>query len=958
MKTFFAHCFFLLAAGIVFSFPTFAQNKINFRGQVVDDTDAVIPGAKVILTATNGQARTVVADGSGAYAIPDVAPGLYQLKVEFDGFQPFAKSDLQITAATATFKVVMKIAEVSGEITVSAEDPLDTTDPTKNMNATVLDEKFIQDNLPDNEEDIRNYINGLVGGGGGQGGATIYVDGFTNGRLPSRENIMQIRINQNPFSAESATPGMGRVDIITKPGNDRWRGTFGFNLRNSALDARNAFALSKPNLDQNRYQFNFGGPLIQKKLSFLVNAERRSLSGFNTVNATTLDGPFTANVEAPNSSTFLGIRADYLLNPKNTLNVSYNRFGSASINREFAARFGGGGGFGGPGGGGGGFGGGFGGGGGNSYLLPERGSNSDNVNHTFQFGLTSILSPHVILESRLRLQRENSATTATTQGVAINVLDAFNGGGSTCCPNTRKENNLEWQEYLTWTRKQHTVKSGLQLQYGSFDVYNASNFNGTYTFSSLDQYRAVLNGERVNPGDPTSALVRPTQFTINQGDPSLRFSQYQAAWFVQDDWRIKPNFTLSLGVRHEFQANLSDKNNFAPRIGIAWSPSKDRKTTIRLGGGIFYSRLTDSLFENTLRYNGVAQQSIIIRNPVWLDPFAGDPTVLATSTLKRTIDPALRAPYNINLMGSIERQLPGGWVTSVTYNYTKGLHQFRSRNINAPLPETGLRPDPTQGNIYQIESSAKSEYQGVTFGVQRRLGKLFQVFSNYTYSHTNNDSDGALSVPMNNYDLSSEWGRAAMDRRHFAFIGGTINLPLGLRLSPFVTASSGSPFNITTGADNNGDTEINDRPAGIRRNTSLAASTYSLLSPQLQNYLTTYYPNGVNAVGPGSFNFNLGIAKSFGFGKREVAADAGAASNGPMRGGMGGGPRGGFGGPGMMGGGNESGRFNVQLSAQITNLFNRVNYGQYSGVLSSPYFGKSNSASGARQLEIGVRFSF
>ncbi|MFN7931172.1 MAG: hypothetical protein U0Y68_25240 [Blastocatellia bacterium] len=289
-------------------------------------------------------------------------------------------------------------------------------------------------------------------------------------------------------------------------------------------------------------------------------------------------------------------------------------------------------------------------------------------------------------------------------------------------------------EYLTWTHKQHTVKSGLQLQYGNFNVYNASNFNGTYTFSSLDQYRAVLNGERVNPNDPTSALVRPTQFTINQGDPSLQFSQYQAAWFVQDDWRLSPTLTLSLGVRHEFQGNLSDKNNFAPRLGIAWSPFKDRKTTIRLGGGIFYSRLTDSLFENTLRYNGIAQQSIIIRNPVWLDPFAGDATVLATSTLKRTIDPTLRAPYNINLMGSIERQLAGGWVTSVTYNYTRGLHQFRSRNINAPLPETGLRTDPTQGNIYQIEASAKSEYQGLTFGVQRRFGKLFQLFSNYTYA--------------------------------------------------------------------------------------------------------------------------------------------------------------------------------------------------------------------------------
>jgi hypothetical protein len=567
-----------------------------------------------------------------------------------------------------------------------------------------------------------------------------------------------------------------------------------------------------------------------------------------------------------------------------------------------------------------------------------------------QFGVTSILSPRLILESRARFQRENSNTTATTQGVAINVLDAFSGGGSTCCPMKRTENNLEWQELVTWTHKKHTVKGGLQLQYGSYDAYSASNFNGTYTFSSLVQYRAVLNGERIDPNDPTSALVRPTQFTINQGDPSLQFSQYQAAWFAQDDWRIKPNLTLSVGLRHEFQSNLSDKNNFAPRLGIAWSPFQDRKTTFRAGGGIFYSRLTDSLFENTLRYNGVAQQSIIIRNPVWLDPFVGDPTILATSTIKRVLDPALHAPYSLNLMGSVERQLPGGWVSTVTYNYTKGVHQFRARNINAPLPETGLRPDSTQGNIYQIESSAKSQYQGLTVSLQRRMGKLFQVFSNYTYSHTNNDADGPMSLPANNYDLSAEWGPAFTDRRHFAFIAGTVNLPKGIRLSPFITASSGTPFNITTGADNNGDTEINDRPAGISRNASLAASSYALLPANLQQYLTTYYPNGVSAIGPGSFNFNINIAKTFSFGKRETSS----AQSMPE---MGGGPRGGFRG-GMLGGGGESGRFNLQLSAQVTNVLNHVNYGQYSGVLSSPYFGRSNSASGARQLEVGVRFSF
>ncbi len=950
MKRLFTQCLLAFPLSLMLLLPLFAQSKLSLRGQVVDDVDAVIPGAKITLTSASGQPRTVVSEGDGSFMIPEILPGAYQLNVTFDGFKPHVDNALQITATQAPLKVVMKVAEVDIVTTISAQDPADTTDPEKNMNAIVLEKDFIE-TLPDNEEDLRAYLNGIVGTGGGgasggQGGATIYVDGFTNGRLPSRENILQIRVNQNPFSAESSTPGMGRVDIVTKPGNDQWRGTFGFNFRNSALDARNAFAATKPELGQNRLQFNLGGPLVKKKISFFLNVERRSLDGSNNVNATTLDGLYTTNVKAPSNNTFFNLRTDFLLNDRNTLNVSYNRFGSTSLNREFAVRFGG-------------FGGGGGGGNnlssGGTYLLPERGSNAENTNHTLQLGETFIINPHLILESRLRYQREASNVTAVSQGVAINVLDAFNGGGSTCCLSTRQENNLEWQEYLTFTHKKHTIKSGLQLQYGSYDVYNASNFNGTFTFSSLDQYRAVLSGERVDPNDPTSALVRPTQFTINQGDPQLSFSQTQASWFAQDDWRIKPNFTLSVGLRHEFQSNLSDKNNFAPRVGIAWSPFKDRKTTIRLGGGIFYSRLTDSLYENTLRYNGVAQQSIIIRNPQWPDPLAGEPTINAARTIIRTLDPALKTPYTINLMGSVERQLAGGWVSSLTYNYTKGLHQFRARNINAPFADTGLRPDPTQGNIYQIESSAKSEYQGLTIGLQRRFGKLFQLFSNYTYSHTNSDSDGPMSLPTNNYDLRSEWGPALTDRRHAAFVGGSITLPKGFRLAPFITASSGSPFNITTGSDDNGDTEINDRPAGISRNSGLSLSQYSLLPTSLQQYLTTYYPNGVNAVGPGSFNVNLNLSKTFSFGTREGGA-APAMSGGP--GGMGGGPRGGMGGGMFGGGGSESGRFNLQLSPQVTNLLNHVNYGQYSGVLSSPYFGKSNSAGGARQLEVGLRFSF
>jgi outer membrane receptor for ferrienterochelin and colicin len=970
--------------------PLYAQNAVALRGQVVDETGAVIPGAQITLVSVDGRRRAAKANAAGEFVIANLAAGDYQLTATFKGFQPYADNSLHLTGADAPLKITLAVAPVQTETTVNADQPGVSVEPENNMNSTVLDEQFIQ-TLPDNEDDMLAFLQAMAGPAaagamGGQGGAQIYVDGFTGGRLPPRDAILQIRINQNPFSAESSTPGIGRIDIITKPGRDSWRGTFSFYARNSALDSRNAFALVKPDLNQDRYQFSLGGPLIAKKLSFFLNAERRSLDGDNATVARTLDGPFVANVNAPSGSDFFGLRLDYLLNGKNTLNAGYNRFGSSAKNREFGVRFGGG----------------FGGGAatGSSFLLPERGSNSDNTNHTLQLTETSIINTRLILESRLRYQHEKSDATADTTGVAINVLDAFNGGGSTCCPSDRRQDSLEWQDYLTWTRKKHTLKGGIQLQYDNIRDYSASNFNGAFTFSSLAQYGAVLSGARVDPNDPNSPPVTPTQFTINQGNPFVRFNQYQAAWFVQDDWRFRPNLTISLGLRHEFQTHVNDQKNFAPRLGVAWSPFKDRKTTIRVGGGVFYSRLTDNLYEDALRFDGVTQQSILIRNPSWPDPFAGGATIDASRTIIRILDPTLRVPYTINFTGSVEHQFARGWVGSVTYIYARGLHQFRSRDINAPSPDTGLRPDPAQGGVYQIESSASSLYQGVMFSAQRRLGKLFQLFSNYTYSHTLSDSDGALSLPADNYNLRPEWGPASTNRRHFLFVGGSVTLPHGFRLNPFLTASSGSPFNITTGSDNNGDGQVNDRPAGLARNSDLPASLYSLIPNRciagcqpggtptlLQDYLLANFPNGVTAIGPGSVNFNLSVSRTFSFGHRGNATAQNNAGGGPDASGVGGppsggGPGGGFGGPGGPGGGfggrgrgGSSGgrgggsggrgggasgdeRFDLQLIAQITNLFNHVNYGQYSGVLSSPFFDKASGAAGARAFELGLRFNF
>ena len=987
-------CHTLLGVVLLASTP-WGQTAGTLRGQVVDETGAVIPGAKVVLAAVvDGKKREAVTNAKGEFAIPNLPAGAYDLLVEFKGFQPHVESGIKAPPANEPLKIVLTIAAVSEATDIPAEGKGVSVEPDQNLTGIVLDEKMIQEILPETEEEMVEFLQALAGG---TGNAQIVIDGFRGGRLPPREAIMQVRINQNLFSPEfsGGGGGDGRIEIITRPGNGQWRGNITFGFRNSALDARNAFALVKPELDQQRYAFNVGGPLIRKRLDFSLNVDWTPTHGSGLVSATTLAGLFTANVPAPSENRGLSFRAGLLINPKNTLNINYNYRGSERTNSEFATGFGGGS-FGGFGGGGGGFGGGGGGGGGGrggggatssasgSLMLPERASNTESANHSLSFSETFLINARLMHETRLRLQRDTSATAPVTQAVAIDVLDAFQGGGSTKSSDGLTT-SFEFQDSLTVTFKKHTVKVGLQVEHEYVRNLSASNFNGAYIFSSLDQYRRALNGEP----------ARDTQFTLNRGEPLLRYSQYEASWYVNDDIRVSPSLTVSLGLRHEFQAHLDDKLNLAPRFSIAWSPFQNRKTVVRAGGGIFFNRLSASAYANTLRYDNQTQQTLTIFNPVYLNPLPADLSALnpnvnvrQQSTTREVLDPNLRAPYNTNGMFSLEQQLPKALVATVSYSLNRGIHLFRTRNVNAPLLDTGERPDPAQGNINATESAGKSTRHELAFGLSRRFNTRSIFFGAYRLAWAKDDG----GFPADNYNLRPEWARSSGDRRHSFNLMLMVNLPWGIRFTPNLFINSGAPFNITTGLDDNRDTQFNDRPAGIGRNADLPASLYALIprperrvsvagGPALPliDYLRTYYPNGLRAEGPGSFNANLGFSKTFGFGARNgrqarrgpgdgdpgiFGGETGGPGGGRMgpggmgggRGGMGGGGRGGMGGP--PGGGAESARFTLRLNATITNVFNHVNFGQYSGTLGSPYLGRPSNASAPRQFNLTLTSTF
>jgi uncharacterized membrane protein YgcG len=1006
------HILVIALALLAFDWQALAQS-VTLRGSVMDELDAVIPGAKVTLRDANGKERTATTDALGNFVFSNVPAGIYSVAGEFTGFTPQLLKDITLPLGTP-LKLRLTVALVGDSVTTNLNDTAVNVEPDQNLTATVLGEEFIQ-NLPDNEDDLRNYLQALAGPGAGNGqGAQIIVDGFQNTqRLPPREAIMQIRMNNNPFSPEFSSNGSNRIEIITRPGYGDWRGNLGWNFRSSSLNARNAFALTRPELLSNNINYFLGGPILKKKLSVNFFGNRSNSDGSTNTFAKTLEGNFIANVPSESVNTFFGQRGDYLISKNNTLNFGYNYSRNEALNQEFSA---GGGGrfafFGGGGGGGGG--GGFGGGGSNNRL-PESASNRNNSSHNIRIGDTWVMNPKLLHETRFQYQRDTRNQTAVTDALAITVLDSFIGGGSTCCPNRATNENIEFQDYLTFTSKgsKHTIKGGFQAEWDRISDFSQSNFNGSFTFSNLDQYRRAVASLALDPATtPIPMDARATQFTLNRGTSEIGYSMFRGSWFVNDDWRISPTLTLSYGMRHEFQQYLQDKINFAPRFGIAWSPFKSRKTTFRFGGGVFYDRLRTNQYENSIRFAGQLQQSFTVANAIFgrtLTEVLARNTLSANTRANTTTRPLaadLKAPYDLNSSFSVEQQLPKGLTGSFTYSFSRGINQFRTRNINAPFLVNGVQtfPFPELGGqqVLQVESSAINETNRLIFQLNRRMGRV-TAFGSYSLGWAKSNGDG---IPADSYNLASEWGRASFDRRHNFNVGSFLTLPQNFRLNLIAIASSGSPFNITTGVDGNRDRSITDRPLlnglPMPRNSDLLPSQYAqfagrMICPPgadcsaratnptplipLVQFLQQVYPNGVRAQSPGMFDMTASLSKTIGFGKpkNNVTAQGRAGGDqmgggrgerggrGPGGGGFGGpggGMRGGGGGPGGgpmmmgMGGGGESSRYTVTFTVNASNIFNRVNLSPYSGTLGSSFFGRSSNASSARQVDISVRFGF
>ena len=928
-----------------------AQSTGTLRGQVVDPSGAVVPNATVAILQSGGPTYSGKTNNAGNYEIGNLPAGSYTVTANAEGFTAFIQNGVQVTAGQAArFNIALEILVEQQNVNVEEQSQQVQVNPQNNASALVLSGKDLEA-LPDDPDELQSDLEALAGPSAGPDGGQLYIDGFTAGQLPPKSSIREIRINQNPFSAEYDKLGYGRIEIFTKPGTDKFHGQFSVVGNDSPFNSRNPFlgdAAQSP-YDSVIYMGNIGGP-INKKASFFFDVQRRNIDEIAVVNAPAID--FTQSVPNPRTRTNLSPRIDYQLTPNNSISARYQYYRDTWRNAGVGG-----------------------------LVLPEAGYNTFSTEHTLQVTDTQVIGAKAVNETRFQYLHDTDNQNPISNAVGIDVLGAFVGGGAASGTQTSHEDHYEIQNYTSISAGKHFVKFGARVRAVHDVSTSGSGFNGTYTFATLDDY--------------TSPTPTPSQLSINASGvannsvPSVTVNLVDAGLYIQDDWKVRPTLTLSAGLRFETQNDIHDHADWGPRIGFAWGiggRGKAPKTVLRGGFGLFYDRFSDNLVATTYRFNGVTEQQFVVNNPQYIVP---PPIPMSSSTLEATyqISPNLRSPYIIQTALSLERQITKSANATLTYLNSRGVHGLMSTIPNSPEPDPPVYPfGGTYDPIVQYSSVGFFRQNQLIASVNFAAGSRLSFHGFYSLNYANSDPIGSsgfggsftTNYPSDSHDVHLDYGRAAFAIRNRVFFGGTISLPFALRLSPFLVFNSGSPYNVTFGEDLANDLQFNVRPAFAANPTGVCVSPLASChytqptTPADQipiNYLT----------GPDQFTVNFRLAKTFGFGPELKSGAAGQGAGSPSGhnpvphagggGGMvgfgGGGPGGGHGG-GMFGAAPTGRRYNLTFSINARNAFNRVNPGTPIGVVSSPNFGQSislaggpfSSAAANRKLELQAMFSF
>ncbi|HTZ75328.1 MAG TPA: carboxypeptidase regulatory-like domain-containing protein [Candidatus Aquilonibacter sp.] len=992
-------CFALfLVAGVIQA----QSGTGTLRGTVTDPSGAAVVGATVTATSSSGQATTVTSNATGAYEFRGLAAGQYQVTTNAAGFQQFQNPAVTVAAGAAkTLDIPLAIEIEQQQVQVNAESQSLSVAPENNASAIVLSGSDL-DALPDDPDELQADLQALAGPSLGPNGGQMYIDGFTAGELPPKSQIREIRINSNPFSAEYDSLGYGRIEIFTKAGGGQTHGSFFVMGNSKGLNTADPYALGAvPGYDTVQYNGNIGGSL-GKNTSYFITAQQRrindaELGDLYTQSTATAQESGLA-ISNPRIRTQISPQIAFNPSKNNTLTIRYQYSRDHEENDGVS-----------------------------EFVAPTEAYNTTSYENSIQISDTQVYGANLVMDTRFQFNGEHSNQTPLSTAVNIDVPGYVNLGGYPSGFNSTTTQNYELQNYFTFTHGNHTLNFGVRWRDSQSDGTETAGSNGAFSFQNYTTFQQAELYLNEYPGEPVPTADLPYQFTQtiapNGGFASL--NMFDAGAFIQDDYKWRPNITISTGLRFESQTDIPDHRDWAPREAIAWGIGKTKTGSpafvLRGGWGMFYNRFSTGNLLMLQRYNGIKQVSYLVTDPTVLaESFPSAPSQLTTApgltpTLYQ-LGPNFHTPYTMEAAASIEHQLTRNTTVTVNYLNGRGVKQLYTTDINAPsfasdfnLTDPADRPNGILENVNQYTSGGifKQNVLSTSFSVRATNRLTLNGYYSLTYANA------TANQVMFWQDPSLDYGRATFATRDRVFVGGTLNLPYGFTLSPFVTANSGAPYNVTGSNDWTGNNLYN-RPTLTTATVdnkyvfSLPGAPGTNLCNGFSSGSTCIAANGTGPAltlaqvaqelvpvnyltGPGNFSFNLRVAKVFAFGRpREVATNQApgqggrggpggfgggppGGGRGPEGGGGGGRGGGGFGGGGFGGGrggfggrgGASNHRYTLTLSANARNLLNIVNPGTPQGSDNSPYFGKSTSlvAAGAtttynRQISLQAIFNF
>jgi hypothetical protein len=910
MKLFFVVAASFAALAIPHAFAETPCRGTALTGTVRDTTQALVPGAAVQLDGSNLDGSGKVVSGpDGAFRFPCVSDGAHRLSASEGGF---ATLDVKVaTPHGGELKLILKLKEVESEVDVSEGDGAANSAASSGPTQTISGSRL--QSLADDPDDLQRELQQLAAvGGGSPANATIAVDGFQgSSSLPPKGSIAYIQVNPDLFSAQYREPPFegGRIEIYTKPGQTAFHGALFATNGSPWENARDPFSTSSSPIGKQRYGFELTGPVRKKGSDFALTLEHRSIDNFAVVDAVTLDSAgnevtTNANVATPQRLWLGTARLDWQLGAKNTFISTY----SANVNHLENVGVGG-------------------------LALAETGYDSEKYEHMFRVSDITTASTHLMHEARLSLRWDGETDVPVSTAPQVQVEGAFTGGGASLGPQKIRELNIEVDDDAILTTKNHTFKFGTQLMVYDEHQQLTTNFNGSYTFGGGTAPLLDANGQPVAGDTETITGVEqyrrtllglaggtPTAFTNVAGTPDVDFKMVQDALFLQDDWNVGHGVHVAYGVRYYIQNDPTVLSSLVPRVGILWSPNKKGTWTLHAHAGMFSGRYGPDDNAEILREDGTARATSTVYNPVYGSPFSGATPIHSLRVY---------APHIGNLSWEAEnvggtRTLPGGFNLSFDYYLGRLWNETRSENINSPLngEPTGPRPGVANLNVLQMQNSGQGSANVEFAGVENHAIKRAQFFVGGVRVNLIDDTDdNFLFTPQSAFTNAGEFAHRTGQGEWNVFGNGTFTLPEKIKVSTDLQASGDSHYNITTGFDNNGDGDFNDRPEYAAAGTPGAIETpYGLL---------------VASGGVGVFPRNKGVLPWVIYLDGNVQRAFVLTRNSKAE-----------------------HQQTLTVNVRSSNLLNHTNVTQVGGVLGSPLFGVPYAADNGRRVEAGVRYSF